>query len=69
MGSKEIWNLKYREGFTFIGESGNSETCNEKRSKTQDQEVTINELFYIEPCTTTNIIIDGVEISEKLEPD
>ena len=31
MGSKEIWKLKYRRGFVFIGTSGKPSSALEKR--------------------------------------
>ena len=43
MGSKEIWNLKYRQGFAFIGTTGKS-GCIEKRSDEKEKAV-VTQIF------------------------
>ena len=35
MGSKEIWNLEYRDSFSFIAKNGEKDSVNEKRGKEQ----------------------------------
>ena len=45
MGSKEIWNLGYRQGFAFIGISGREEV-NEKRAIQTEDQVSVGQLFH-----------------------
>lgn len=44
MGSKEIWNVQYRQGFTFIGLSGKNE-AHEKRATRKEDQVSITDIF------------------------
>ena len=41
MGSKEIWNLKYRDNFAFIGVKGNKSQCSERRMAAGEKEASI----------------------------
>ena len=46
MGSKEIWKVKYRCGFAFIGIIG-QKTCTEKRSEGTRDQVSVSYAFEI----------------------
>lgn len=48
MGSTEIWNLKYRHGFAFIGKLG-FKNCQEKVAINIADSVTITQIFSINP--------------------
>ena len=44
LGSEEIWNLKYRDAFCFIGKKG--KVVNEKRSSKSNKEtVSVTKIF------------------------
>lgn len=47
LGSTEIRNLEYRQGFAFIGISGKT-TCHEKRAQNPEDEVNITQIFHID---------------------
>lgn len=47
MGSEEIMNLKYRQGFAFIGTVGNKEKSIEKRSLRQSDSASVTSLFLL----------------------
>ena len=53
MGSKEIWNLAYRQGYAFIGISGRKDG-QDKRSPGANGEVAVSQVF----------LVDSPEISE-----
>ena len=44
MGSREIWNLKYRQGFAFVGMKG-KQKANENRRKDRADEVFVTQVF------------------------
>ena len=55
MGSIEIWNLRYRVSFAFVGIYGSKE-CNEKRPKP------VPEMWSKAPITITRVfIVNGQE--------
>lgn len=39
MGSEEIWNIKYRQAYAFIGINGKKSGCHEKRAWTKDEPI------------------------------
>ena len=46
LGSKEIWNLKYRQSFAFIGKTGKQEV-NEKRAEHARDEASVCQIFVL----------------------
>lgn len=50
LGSKEIWNLEYRQGFAFVGLSGKVE-ANEKRALDIKDRVRVTQVFQINART------------------
>ena len=48
MGSKEIWNLGYRQGFSFIGVIGRRDAV-ERRARAKKDRVSIAQLFKLNP--------------------
>jgi hypothetical protein len=46
MGSQEIWNLGYRQGFTFIGVAGRKD-FQETRAVTKAAQATATQLFQV----------------------
>ena len=47
MGSVEIMNLEYQQGFSFIGVSGDKKAVNEKRSASKAEEVQVTQIFAV----------------------
>ena len=47
MGSKEIENLRYRQGFAFIGIRGRPGSALEQRAKQQTDKVSVSQIFQI----------------------
>ena len=45
MGSTEIHNLKYREGFVFLGTIGNKNQAYEKRASSLKEEVSLTQII------------------------
>ena len=45
MGSKEIWNLEYRQGFAFIGTTDQETACSEQRGNFQKDTVQVTQCF------------------------
>ena len=43
-----VWNLKYRQGFAFIGEMGNMNRANEKVSAKLEDTVYVKQVFSTE---------------------
>lgn len=56
MGSKAVWDLKYRSSYAFIGIMGHKKV-NEKISN--DQEVSVTQVFKIEKSEENDVTVDG----------
>ena len=65
MGSKEIHQLKYREGFSFIGILGKRK-ANEKRANDKRDQVTAAQIFETNPHF---LDVDNMVIKEALEKE
>ena len=48
MGSKEIWNLEYRESFAFVGTRGKLQKYQEQKSSGRLDEVSVTTVYNIE---------------------
>lgn len=46
MGSSEVWNLEYRQGFAFVGVSGRFQAA-EKKAESKFDQVTVTQIFQI----------------------
>ena len=46
MGSKEVWNLEYRQGFSFIGVNGEWDAIEKRANKVTDQ-VSVTQVFEV----------------------
>ena len=46
LGSKQIWNLKYRQGFALIAISGNKEEIYEKRAQDKNDYVHLSQIIH-----------------------
>lgn len=57
MGSTEIWNLKYREGFAFIGIKGRKE-CQEQRTVKVEDCVSATQIFKMNDYFTGEEVAD-----------
>ena len=47
MGSTEIWNVKYRQSYVFIGIYGRMGECIERRSKSKTEKVHTTKVFTV----------------------
>lgn len=60
MGSKEIRNLEYRQGFSFIGVAGRT-TPEEKRSTNLEESVSVTKMFNINQGPSAAVAKEGGE--------
>ena len=60
LGSIEIWNLKYRQPFVFIGKTGKFGAL-EKSSPDLEERVVVTQIFEI----SKSIILDKIEIKSE----
>ena len=63
MGSKQIWKLKYSQGFVFIGKIG-STTCNEARASEKAELVQVTQIFQVNAAGG----LEGDVVSERPVP-
>lgn len=68
MGSKEIWNLEYRQGFCFIGISGQT-ACFEKRAADDNVHVQLTQMFQVskDGAGAKALAPDDIDISDMFD--
>ena len=66
LGSQEIYKLKYREGYAFIGVSGKLQ-AKEKRSKSKFDSVSVQQMFLVKGHNLADIShLDENELFARL---
>ena len=68
MGSEEIWNLEYRQGFAFIGVKGEILGCHEKRAVKETEQVLVTQIFVKGDKASQDIFKSNLEVKMETTP-